>query len=87
MQGYVLAFRPATGDGAIVAQSGHTYRFTLSAPSFDLCGGDIVSFEPSAESNAPSAADIKLLTKAAACIDSQTAVSLLSSIETTSDSY
>ena len=45
MQGYVLAFRPATRDGTIVTDAGEAIRFTSSAGHADLHGGDVVTFE------------------------------------------
>ncbi len=44
MQGYVLAFRPATGDGTIVTDSGEAVRFKGVRGEDDLHGGDIVTF-------------------------------------------
>lgn len=45
MQGYVLAFRPATGDGTIVTDSGEAIRFTGTNCHTELYGGDIVTFD------------------------------------------
>ena len=44
MQGYVLAFRPATGEGTIVTDSGEAIRFAGANHYGDLQGGDIVTF-------------------------------------------
>lgn len=42
-RGYVLAFRPVSGQGAIITDLGDTFQFTtIDLP--DLRGGDIVSF-------------------------------------------
>ena len=43
MQGYVLAYRPATGEGSIVTGSGRTIRFAAFADDPTLHGGDMVS--------------------------------------------
>ncbi len=43
MQGYVLAYRPATGEGSIVTGSGRTIRFAGIADDPTLHGGDWVS--------------------------------------------
>ncbi len=43
MQGYVLAYRPATGEGSIVTGSGRTVRFAGIADDPTLHGGDLVS--------------------------------------------
>ncbi len=45
MQGYVLAFRPATGDGTIVTESGEAIKFRGTNRQVELHGGDIVRFE------------------------------------------
>jgi len=44
MQGYVLAYRPATGDGTIITESGEAIRFAGAESHNELCGGDIVTF-------------------------------------------
>lgn len=44
MEGYVLAFRPATGEGTIIADSGEAFRFAGANSAEDLSGGDIVRF-------------------------------------------
>jgi hypothetical protein len=81
MQGYVLAYRPATGDGAILADSGHTFRFTLSSSQVDLRGGDIVSFEPMRETALSSECEIRLLSRAAPRVAFEEAASLFSTVE------
>ncbi|MBN2561882.1 MAG: hypothetical protein JXQ75_13225 [Phycisphaerae bacterium] len=45
MRGYVLAFRPATGDGTIVTDAGEAVKFTGGGRYAELHGGDIVSFQ------------------------------------------
>jgi hypothetical protein len=45
MQGYVLAFRPATGDGTIVTDSGEAIKFSGANRQVELHGGDIVRFQ------------------------------------------
>jgi hypothetical protein len=66
MQGYVLVFRPVTGDGTIVTDSGAEVRFTSHGAGTELQGGDIVSFrmDRSCGGTAPSTAgDVQVLQK------------------------
>ncbi|HVP11922.1 MAG TPA: hypothetical protein VMV94_12140 [Phycisphaerae bacterium] len=64
MQGYVLVFRPTTGDGTIVTDGGAEVRFSAAGAAAELQGGDIVSFELDrrpAGAGCPSAGDIRLV--------------------------
>ena len=63
MQGYVLAFRPGTGSGTIVADSGQTFSFSDHPNGGDLHGGDLVSFQAAALAGGLSSAarDVRLL--------------------------
>ena len=45
MRGYVLTFRPRSGEGTIVSDSGESFGFVLEGAADDLSGGDVVSFE------------------------------------------
>ncbi len=57
MQGYVLAYRPATGEGSIVTGSGRTIRFAGIADDPTLHGGDWVSLFLSESDSAEQAKD------------------------------
>lgn len=48
MQGYVLVFRPSTGNGMIESEHGETFRFTAPIGDTPLHAGDRVSFEAAA---------------------------------------
>jgi hypothetical protein len=64
MQGYVLVFRPTTGDGTIVTEAGAEVRFNAAGNDADFRGGDIVSFRldrPGVEPQSSRAGDIRLL--------------------------
>ena len=45
MLGYVLAFRPETGDGTIVTDGDAEVRFSSTGGETEFQGGDIVSFQ------------------------------------------
>ncbi|MFQ5502646.1 MAG: hypothetical protein ACE5EQ_10165 [Phycisphaerae bacterium] len=45
MRGTVLAYRPNTGSGAIVTDSGQVFLFAIGTEGRDLHGGDIVRFQ------------------------------------------
>jgi hypothetical protein len=45
MQGYVLVFRPTTGNGTIVTDAGAEVRFAAAGDAVEFEGGDIVSFQ------------------------------------------
>lgn len=53
MQGYVLAFRPGSGSGAIVADNGDVYSFDGGCAAADLQGGDLVSFDAQRAGGSP----------------------------------
>ena len=64
MRGYILAFRPGSGNGTIVADNGDTLRFARPCGRTDLSGGDIVSFRlaPRPPADATTAAcDVELV--------------------------
>jgi hypothetical protein len=62
MQGYVLTFRPGSGDGTIVAESGEEFRFAGAADRAELHGGDIVSFHrPSMDTVALAPGEIRVV--------------------------
>lgn len=64
MQGYVLAYRPGTGEGSIVTVSGMTIRFAGIAEDPTLHGGDLVSLHMSeCDSAARSTAQIRIIEK------------------------
>lgn len=44
MRGYVLAFRPATGEGTLVTDSGEMLKFARRDRRTELQGGDVVTF-------------------------------------------
>lgn len=45
MLGYVFVFRPMTGAGTIVAESGRAYPFESGGAHANLQGGDLVHFQ------------------------------------------
>ncbi len=56
MRGTVLAYRPNTGSGAIVTDSGQVFSFASGTENRDLHGGDIVRFQMiEGDSHVPSA--------------------------------
>ncbi len=42
MRGYVLTFRPTTGQGTVVTESGRACPFATSDRQADLHGGDLI---------------------------------------------
>lgn len=44
MQGFILAYRPATGAGAILSDKGELFLFVDSTSRHEIEGGDRVSF-------------------------------------------
>lgn len=64
MQGYVLAYRPASGEGSIVTGSGRTIRFAGVANDPTLQGGDFVSLQVGRNSRAGiPAASVRIIEK------------------------
>ena len=66
MRGYVLAFRPATGEGTIVTDTGDTLKFARRDRRAELHGGDIVTFrlpDAPARAHAAAACDVEVVQK------------------------
>ena len=66
MQGYVLSYRPHTGQGTLITESGRAVRFTSGGRDTELQGGDVVGFHLDAGGAAgegDSARDVVLLQK------------------------
>ena len=61
MQGYVLAFRPDTCDGTIIADSGEAVRFAHSSSRAELHGGDIVRFHVGDGGESKAACDVEIV--------------------------
>jgi hypothetical protein len=45
MQGYVLSYRPDTGRGTLVTESGKAVRFSPGSRDAGFQGGDVVGFQ------------------------------------------
>jgi len=54
MQGYVLTFRPMTGLGTVVTESGRACLFTAADRRADLHGGDLIRCRVESTDVAPS---------------------------------
>ncbi|MCG8404308.1 MAG: hypothetical protein MI923_03825 [Phycisphaerales bacterium] len=67
MLGYVLVFRPATGVGTVVTETGQTYPFATRDGESDFHGGDLVEFQVGTDERpAPSTIDqVELVQKGA----------------------
>ncbi len=61
MQGYVLAFRPDTCNGTIIADSGEAIRFADSSCRAELHGGDIVRFHVGDDAESKAACDVEIV--------------------------
>lgn len=66
MQGYVLSYRPHTGQGTLITESGRAVRFTSGGGDTELQGGDVVGFRLDSKGltgEGDSARDVVLLQK------------------------
>ena len=66
MLGYVLVFRPTTGAGTVVTETGQAYPFASRDGKTDFHGGDLVEFQVGPdELPAPSIDQLELVQKGA----------------------
>ena len=66
LRGYIFAFRPATGEGTIITDTGDTLKFARRDRRAELHGGDIVTFRlPAApvRANGAAACDVEVVQK------------------------